>query len=281
MPRIDINTLIASAETMAAPPKVYLMLQTALAKPHVNYKEISRIIGTSPSLTARLLQVANSALFGFQTQVASIDRAISLIGTHKLAELVLATEVIHSINNVNCSAFSSTDFCKHSLGCAIAARTLAHSKQQSDIETYFAMGLLHDIGRLIFCFQQAEQQQILIEINKKEGIPLRVLEQQQYGFSHDELGAAFLRKWQLPDAIIATTRHHHSPLSSTTHHYAASIIHIADWVSHTIPLGYNGEHFVPILDQGALSLLAFEESTLNTIIDTTKLQFNDYAKLLM
>lgn len=128
-------------------------------------------------------------------------------------------------------------------------------------ETYFAMGLLHDIGRLIFCFKQ--------------------LEQQEYGFSHDGLGAAFLRKWQRPDAIITTTLHHHSTLSSIAHHYAVSIIHVADWMSHTIPLGYNGEHFAATLSQCVPSLMGFEENTLNTIIDTTKSQFNDNVKLLM
>lgn len=281
MPIVDLDRLIDSAETMTSPPKVYLMLQSALAKTYVDYKELSRIIGTSPSLTARLLSVANSAIYGFKSQVSSIDQAISLLGTQRLAELVLAAEVVHAIKNTQCSLFSAVDFCKHSMGCGVAARCLARSKQQRDIDAYFAMGLLHDIGRLVFCTKMPEQQRILIEVNEKENIPLRVLEQQQYGYSHDEVGAELLKRWQLPDIIVSTTQHHHSPLSSATYGFAASIIHVADWMTHHLKIGFNGEHFVPILEQGALSLLAFDEDMLSPVMDQTKLQFNDYAKLLL
>ncbi len=257
------------------------MLQSALAKTYVDYKELSRIIGTSPSLTARLLSVANSAIYGFKSQVSNIDQAISLLGTHRLAEQVLAAEVIHAIKHTHCSLFPVVEFCKHSLGCGVAARCLAQNKQQRDVDAYFAMGLLHDIGRLVFCTKMPEQQLALIEVNKQENIPLCVLEQQQYGYSHDEVGSALLKRWQLPEMMVVTTQNHHSPLASSAHGFAASVVHVADWITHQIPLGFNGEHFVPVLDQGALSLLRFEEAGLSPVVDETKRQFNDYAKLLI
>ena len=272
--------LLDDTQSLISPPRVYLRLKVALDDPSSDFDDLAQLISADVSIAARLLKVANSAMFNFPSQINSIDRALSLIGTKQTVELILATEILSSFNGLHYDTMSIEDFTKHSLGCAISSRVLAQYKNEHDVEAHFVSGLLHDVGRLLLFTKCPEVQETLINTNKTEAIPLRVLETQQYGISHGELGAHLFETWGLPDEIIECARHHHDPLSSTNYSYSAALAHVADWITHSIPMGFNGETFVPALDESAWLLTGIPESALEMIMKEIIIQFNSTVSLL-
>jgi HD-like signal output (HDOD) protein len=144
-----VQKLLDETQLLISPPKIYMKLKIALDDPSSDFDDLAQLISTDVSIAARLLKVANSAMFNFPGQINSIDRALSLIGTQQTVDLVLATEVLKSFNGISSDVISIEDFSKHSLGCAISSRVLAQYKGEHDIEAHFVNGLLHDTGRLL------------------------------------------------------------------------------------------------------------------------------------
>ncbi|MBL4608117.1 MAG: HDOD domain-containing protein [Pseudomonadales bacterium] len=278
---LAIQNLVDETQHLISPPKVYMKLKVALDDPSTDFDDLAQLISTDVSIAARLLKIANSAMFNFPGQINSIDRALSLIGTQQTVDLVLGTEILKSFNGVKNDIISVEDFTKHSLGCAISSRVLAQYKREHDVEAHFVNGLLHDTGRLLLFVKYPEIQKTLLETNMAEGIPLSNLETQQYGISHDKLGAHLFETWGLPDEVIESTAHHHDPLSSTNHSYSAAFVHVADWITHSIPMGFNGENFVPELDEGAWLSLGIPESALEMIMTEIIKQFTSTVRLLL
>lgn len=278
---LAVQKLLGETQHLVSPPKVYMKLKAALDDPSTDFDDLAQLISTDVSIAARLLKVANSALFNFPGQVNSIDRALSLIGTQQTVDLVLATEVLESFRSIKSDVFSIEDFSKHSLGCGISSRVLSQYKGEHDIEAHFVNGLLHDTGRLLLYVKYPEAQKTLLETNKSESVPLRTLETQQYGISHDEIGAALFRSWGLPEALVECTAHHHTPMSSKNHSFSAAIVHAADWITHSVPMGGNGESFVPALDESAWLSLGIPESALEMIMTKINKQYNSALSLLL
>jgi len=278
---LAVRKLLDETQCLVSPPKVYIKLKAALDDPSTDFDDLAQFISTDVSIAARLLKVANSAMFNFPGQINSIDRALSLIGTQQTADLVLATEVLKSFSAIKSDIFSIEDFSKHSLGCAISSRVLAQYKGEHDIEAHFVNGLLHDTGRLLLFVKYPEVQRMLIETNKSESAPLRTLETQQYGISHDEIGATLFRSWELPKALVECAAHHHTPMSSEHHSFSAAIVHVADWITHSVPMGGNGENFVPALDESAWLSLGIPESALEMIMTEISKQYNSALNLLL
>ncbi|NOY63354.1 MAG: HDOD domain-containing protein, partial [Gammaproteobacteria bacterium] len=91
----------------------------------------------------------NSPFYGFPSQINTISRAITIIGTRELRDLVLATLVVRTFNGLDNELISMEQFWRHSVTCAVVARVLAGHLHESNTERFFVVGLLHDIGSLI------------------------------------------------------------------------------------------------------------------------------------
>ncbi|MBV1869837.1 MAG: HDOD domain-containing protein [Gammaproteobacteria bacterium] len=275
-----VQKLLANVESMVSPPRVYFKLRAALDNPTTDFDDLAGLISADVSIAARLLKLANSAMFNFPSQVNSIDRALSLIGTQQTAELILATEVLQTFGGIQSDVISVEDFTAHSLGCAISSRVLAQYKNEHDVEAHFLNGLLHDMGRLLLIAKFPVVQETLITTSHSENIPLRVLETQQYGISHGELGAHLFDIWELPPEVAASAKFYHDPLTSPDHSYTAALCHVANWIAHSIPIGFSGETLVPALDENAWLLVGIPESSLEMIMEEISSQFTSAIKLL-
>ena len=280
-PQLTISQLLEQSSSLISPPKTYLALKKAIASPSTDFGDLSALISSDPVIAVRVLKIANSAMFSFAGRINTIDRALSLIGTEQLTQLVLATEVLNAFKNVNCEIVSLEQFWHHSIGCAVSARVLAQYKREYDIEVFFLMGLLQGLGRLLLFCHLPETQQTLLNTHTDQKNTLYTLETKQYGFTQDSLGAALTEKWHLPEEISETIAHHHCPLSSKKHSYPAAITHVADWLTHGMQLGFNGDKIMPKLDENAWGLIGIPESALENIVNEIDRQYSDTVTQLI
>jgi HD-like signal output (HDOD) protein len=148
--------LIQAVKDVPSLPAAFSRLNTAVEDPRCTTRDIETIVREDAPLSGRLLRLANSAYFGFPGRVDTIARAITLVGTRQLRDLVLATSVIDMFKGVPTAHITMESYWQHSVACGLAARILASLRREPNPEQFFVAGLLHDIGRLIMYIQLSD-----------------------------------------------------------------------------------------------------------------------------
>ena len=145
-------------------PDIYLRLKNLLKEPDFAMAEVAVIISQDPAITLRLLRMVNSSLYGLSTKVETVSRAITLLGTQQIHDLVLATSIAQSFDRISINVMDMRRFWRRSVYCGIITRQLAIKCGGCDPEHLFIAGLLHDIGHLIMyqAIPDLSQQALLI-----------------------------------------------------------------------------------------------------------------------
>lgn len=186
-------------------------------KLEISFRELESIIKTDPGLTAKILKIANSALYARQREIKNLQMAITLLGFKNIKSLVLLVTASGFFPHVRKTEFFRL-YWSHSLISGFLARKIAVRCNRNDLsEEAFIAGLLHDIGQpVLYNANRADYEAVLAE--EKEGAaPLETIEEKLFGANHREVGGALLRKWNLPD-IYADTALEHESLNITSPH---------------------------------------------------------------
>ena len=181
-------------------PDVYFRLKAVLDDPNSNLADVAEVVGNDPAMTAKLLRIVNSAYFGLGTEIDTVTRAVGLLGTQEVHDLVLAASVAQSFEGMSNEIMDMHKFWRRSVVCAITGRELASLCNVLDSERVFVAGLLCDIGHL-FIYQLAPQKaQQALELAEVQGAPLYKAERALLGIDFARVGADLMRQWQLPQA---------------------------------------------------------------------------------
>jgi len=172
-------------------------LSEIIDDPFASASDIAKVVNKSPSLTALLLRIVNSAFYGFPAKIDSISRAVTLIGSREVTGLALGISTMKLFKDIPKEIIDMHSFLKHSLACGIISRILAAHKNLPQTEQLFVSGLLHDIGRLIFFKYFPDQAKALLKHAKGANKPLFQIESNQLGYSHAYIGKYLLQKWKL------------------------------------------------------------------------------------
>src|SRR3569623_952543 len=141
--------LVTGAIELASLPEVFLRVNEMIDSPRYSAADIGHVISRDPGLTTRLLKIANSAIYNFPSQIDTVSRAITIIGTHELRDLILATSVTRILNSLPIDLIFLYVFSRHSVCCGRAALNLAAQRCDPLVLGFFVAGLLHDICSLL------------------------------------------------------------------------------------------------------------------------------------
>lgn len=224
---VTYRDLVTGSLKLVSVPELYVRIQEALESPTASAAKIGDIIGQDPALTAHLLRVANSPLYGFSNRIDTISRAIMVIGTRGLSDLVLAASAVDVFAKIPSHLINMASFWRHSVYTAVVARILAGKCNILHAERLFVSGLLHDIGELIIFYKLPEMGREALLRSRTLGQGLAQAEQDVMGFDHAAVGGEILRLWNLPDSIVEAVRCHHAPGTADEHGLEAAILHLA------------------------------------------------------
>jgi HD-like signal output (HDOD) protein len=224
---VSIEKLVGSATKLVSLPDVYFKVRLLLDDPDLYMGEVAEVLEKDPGLTSRLLKIANSPFFGFRARVETVSRAVTLLGTQQVHDLVLATSVARAFSNMDASVMDMARFWHDSVLCGAVARLLAQRCNVLHKERLFVAGLLCDIGHLIM-YQEIPQEteQALRQAREQGRLPAH-LEQDLIGFDYTQVGGELMKAWGLPAAMEQVVRHHMDAASSNEHVLEASIVHFA------------------------------------------------------
>jgi len=186
-------------------PDACFKVKELMAKESSTVEDFANVISIDPSMTSRLLQIANSAIYNFPGEISTISRAITIIGTAAIYNMMLIDVAATAFKHFSNDVVDLKRFWRMSVYSALAAKNLAIKAGISDIERLFVAGLLENFGELLVA-------KITPEIAKKndhyqgEHLPWQV-QKHLLGFTYTDISTELLKIWQLPERVILPIRH--------------------------------------------------------------------------
>jgi len=212
------NTIrrLNSVKDLPTIPEIALRAQQLIYSDESDAAGLARLVEQDPSLTAKVLQLANSGFYGAASRISSVPTAITRLGFNEIGDLVIATAVIKELSRQSPHRLDYRQFWRHALTAAhmagIAAQANGVRSGMVDRHALYLSGLMHDIGILIYDqFFHEEFQEILDYAAAHELSYLEAERAVAPKDSHAALGAALLEIWKLTPAVINGVRFHHAP----------------------------------------------------------------------
>jgi HD-like signal output (HDOD) protein len=244
----------AAATALPSAPGMYMQLTRAIADPSTGPDDIAALIESDTAMTAKLLQLANSAFFGIGRRVNRVRDAVVYLGSDTIKALTLSVEAVGKLAPQGIQGFSIDRFQRHAtLVARIAAGILPKGAAQQDAIT---AGLLHDIGQLVLIADDPDRWRRLTEQAQGRQIPMYQVEEEVEGVTHAAIGAYLLCLWGLPDGVAEAVAHHHDPFAVPGAALdAVAAVHIADALAHEVQQNAGDRTPAPALDIAYLDQL--------------------------
>jgi putative nucleotidyltransferase with HDIG domain len=207
----EVEAFRKTMATTALPsrPGVYMELNQVLSSPDWQPHQVAAVLERDVAMSAKVLQLANSALFGLTSTVSSVRDAVMYLGVDTIRSLALTAEAFGKLAPRGSAGFSLDDFQGHAMLVArITASILPAGRTQQEAVT---AALLHDIGKLVLISNGGRRWAQLNDQARDRKVPVYVIEQEVDGVTHAHIGAHLLSLWGLPDGIVEAVAHHHDP----------------------------------------------------------------------
>ncbi len=256
-------------------PSVVSELNEIIANPLSSAEDIANVVNNSPSLTATLLKIVNSALYSCPSRIEKLSQAVTYIGTKEIYGLALYISVISIFRKIPKEIINMYAFLRHSIACSITARILAAHKNLPQTEQLFVSGLLHDLGRVLLFIYFPEDSLNILSYSRDSDKLLFEVENEYLGCNHTHFGKHLMQHWNLPATLENNIFYHHNP-SAAEHKIPATIVHLADIIVNALGIGCSGEQFVPPLDYKAWEELGLANSVLEVTVKQAIHQFNSF-----
>ena len=257
--------LVSRMRELTTLPDIYPRVKATLDNPGSSHDDIAESLSTDPTLTARLLRMANSAFYGRPGKIATVTRAVGLLGTQQIHDLVLATAVLNTFDRVKADGIDHRTFWHTSVAAAAAAKVLADHCDILDCERLFVSGLLARTGLLILHQELPVSVREAASAARESHKPASTLQREQLGFDYAELSAALFESWQLPQALVAPIGFHTQPAMANEFELEAAILHVAVSLAEAQEQGTQLEALVTQLDDAAWQLIGLSIETLTGI----------------
>ncbi len=200
-----IKNLISQIGSLPSLPATYDKLRKAMSAPEADVNLVGKIIEQDMAMSAKVLQLVNSAFFGIYVKVETPTRAVKLLGLDTIKVLVLGLAVFSEMKNPT-SVLPLEILWSHSLAVGKISKAIAvHENLSSElISDVFLAGTLHDIGKLILISQLPEKYQLAIDEAWEKNISLPDAEYNVFGARQGAVGAYLLGLWGFSSSIIET-----------------------------------------------------------------------------
>jgi len=233
-----LRALIARTTSLPSTPAIYQELVRILQSPEVSVQQIGATLARDMGMTAKVLQLVNSAFFGLRRHITSPEEAVMFLGIDTVKALALSASAFSSFDASRCPQFSIEELQRHSTQVAAIAREIAASRNlygpaQDDA---FVAGLLHDVGRVVMVAHHADQYCRALSAVAAGNRTSSEAELEIFGTTHAEVGSYLLWLWGLPDSVVEAVAFHHHPSRSPDRCFGPiAAVHVASVLAKTQP----------------------------------------------
>jgi putative nucleotidyltransferase with HDIG domain len=252
-----LRALLSRVKSVPSLPALYSEIAEELKAAEPSLKKVGQIIAQDAGMTAKILQLVNSAFFGVRCAVSNPGQAVTLLGGETIKALVLSSQIFSQFERIAAKHLCLSRLWLHSQATSGLARLIARAERCTPkaAEDATTAGLLHDVGKLILAGYLPDTYWKALEIAKQERLSLCDAERQAFGSTHAEVGAYLLGLWGLPDSIVEAVAWHHRPNECPAEGFGPlTAVHAANALMHESP-GSPPDQPVSGLDAGYLDRL--------------------------
>jgi putative nucleotidyltransferase with HDIG domain len=255
-----LRSRVENISTIPTIPSVLKQLSTIIENPKISLNEISHFVSQDPALTTKILQMVNSALYGFPGRISSVNHAVMLLGLNVVKGLLLSVSVFEIMHK------AMIGLREHSIGGAVASKVLARKKGLKEPEEVFVAGLLHDVGKVILTLVWPEEYERTVKEAEASGIAIFEAERSRFSETHAAVAGWLAEKWHFPRKLCECIANHHRPQISSLAPLETALVHAADVLVKARGIGYSGDRLVPDVNAKAWETLALSEADLREIL---------------
>jgi HD-like signal output (HDOD) protein/ActR/RegA family two-component response regulator len=236
--------VISGMESLPSLHSLYMEVLNEANSPSCSLDRVGEIISKDVGMSAKILQLVNSAFFGHPKQITTLVKAVFFLGMETIKALILSTKIFSRFDRSGLPGFSISKLWDHSIATGIIARSIATQKDltQSNIDEAFMAGLLHDVGKLILLDRLREKCIEIARVQKSTDCRIWEAEQEILGTTHAQVGAYLMGIWGLSESIVESIAYHHRPSMCPNQAFnTLTAVHLADSLEHSENAGANGD----------------------------------------
>jgi len=203
------RAVIGKLDRLPSPPETYHRLTQALSRNDATSRTVAAVLEEDPAMSAKVLQLVNSAYFGLAHRVTSVTQAVSYLGLGVLRALALNAHVLGAVEGTTVSRATLDEVQRKALATATVAKQRIRDRALAN--DAFTAGIIHDIGRLVVALGMPAKFREIAEASRGSGRAPHLVEEELLGVTHAEVGAYLLGVWGLPFSVVETTALHHTP----------------------------------------------------------------------
>ncbi|WP_005033457.1 HDOD domain-containing protein [Holophaga foetida] len=207
---ITPQELIANLGDLPPLPQVAAQVLRLAADPDASMDDLQKVISTDQALTAQILKISNSAMFGMVREVTTLTQAIMTLGFSTIKSVVIASSA-KNLYSRGAAGLQERLLWEHALTAAMAGRAFGRCLRFPRAEEVFISGLMHDIGKSVMALKFPERYVSLVKTVYNERCDGLQLELDTFGFDHAMVGEALLHSWNLASSLEDAVRWHHDP----------------------------------------------------------------------
>ena len=227
--------LISRIDSLPSLPALYREVVREAQSSNGSLAKVGDIISKDVGMSAKLLQVANSAVFGSSGEVSSIMRAVTLLGLENVKTLILSLKIFSCSQPENSPCYKISSLWAHSLSTGMIARSMATQEgfAQNLIDEAFLAGMLHDVGKVVLMDKLPEECLKISALVKSSGCQLWEAEQKTLGTTHAQVGSYLMGMWGLSESAVEAIAFHHCPGRSANETLGIlTVTHLANSLEH-------------------------------------------------
>jgi len=234
-----LRALLSRLQNLPSQPALYTEVMAEIQAPNASCRKVGELIGRDVGMTAKILQLVNSAFFGLARRIGTTQEAVALLGYDTVKALVLGAKIFSQFDATRMKRLGLDALWPHSLAAGQCARTISRAEKLSrQAQTgAFTAGILHDVGKLILAQNFAESYADVMQQARSAARPLEDVETECFGASHAELGAYLMGLWGLDEEVIDSIAYHHRPPPAASVGPVTGVVYAANALEHLLSTG--------------------------------------------
>ncbi len=262
-----LHDILKRVDDMPLLPQTAQTVLSMMDEPKTHILKIAEAIQNDVAITTRLLKMANSAYYAQGRKIVTILEALVLLGLNTVKDLLVAASTYKILNKkIEGYLLEKGDLWKHSLLCARASETLASEAEPLLKDKAYMAGLLHDVGKIILAHTvQEEFEEILLKVEGGSQ-SFDSAEKEVLGFTHADIGARVLQKWNFPEEIVDAIEFHHAP-KDAKFQQLAGFVHLADMAALMLGVGLGSDGLYYPLDESVFEFVKLSKGDFEKMMD--------------
>jgi len=269
----NLQKIIMSTRDLPAMPLVASKVLELSSDPNTSAKQLQQVISDDQAMTARILKIANSAMYSCSRKVKTLTEAIVMLGFNSIRSLVVTSAARNLYNTRNShSGLKERLMWEHSIGTGFACRILTQKNAPALIEESFLAGLMHDIGKLVLNIRVPEKFDEIVQVVYNENRSFHETELEHFGFTHAEVGALLVNKWKLSPILEDVIRNHHNPSAISPDNPLLLYLDLANMLCRKLGIGFTDNPDLDLVNSATNQILGLTaedfEETSATLVET-------------